>query len=53
MEQANETAFSAGKHEKSEHIGPTEIVAAEFEAGQGKMQVPPRLIDQIARVMTA
>ncbi len=53
MEQAHETAIGTCKYEKTKHIGAIDIVAAEFEAGQRKVQVPARLIDQIALIMTA
>ncbi len=52
MEQANETAIFASKHEKTEHIRATDIVAAEFEAGQREVQISAPFVDQIALVVT-
>jgi hypothetical protein len=53
MVQAHKPALFTGKHEEAKHVGSTDIVTAEFEAGQREVHVRPSLIDQIARLMPA
>jgi hypothetical protein len=53
VEQAHETAIGARKYEEAEHVGVTDIVAAEFETRQREVHICPTLVDQIARLMPA